>query len=245
MAGDIALPKGPLTDSAGHHSPPLLDVRLAIWFSPAFPVGAFAYSHGLELAAERGWVRDRAGLEAWLEDLLVHGGPANDLILLQASAAAAPGRHLSDLAELNELACALQPSAERRLETIQQGNAFIQLMGAAWPFLGLDAITSHLAPDVAYPVAVGIAAAGHGIAIDQALHAYAMAFVSNMTSAAVRLSVVGQTDGQRVIAALIPSAQSAADRAMAATLDDLGGSAFRADIASAAHETQYTRLFRS
>jgi urease accessory protein len=213
--------------------------------SPTFPVGAFAYSHGLEWAAERGWVRDRSGLELWLGDLLAHGGPANDMIFLKHSAEAAAGHRLAGLAELNELACAFQPSAERRLETIQQGNAFLQLMTAAWPFDELGAIVARLTPDVAYPVAVGIGVAGHGIALDQALHAYGMAFVANIVSAAIRLSLIGQTDGQRVIAALMPPLLHAARRAAASSLDDLGGAAFRADIASAAHETQYTRLFRS
>jgi len=241
----MALPGGQATESDGTHPPPLLDVRLAIWFSPAFPVGAFAYSHGLEWAVERGWVKDRAQLEAWLTDLLAHGSPANDLILLQLAAAAAQGHRLSELSALNELACALQPSAERRLETVQQGNAFLQLMTAAWTFPALAAMASRLAPDVAYPIAAGIGTAGHGIAVDQALQAYAMAFVANITSAAIRLSVIGQTDGQRVIATLMPAVLAAARRAGSATLDDLGGAAFRCDIASAAHETQHTRLFRS
>jgi urease accessory protein len=223
----------------------LIDARLTIWFSPAFPVGAFAYSHGLEWAAERGWVRDRASLEAWLADLLIHGGPANDLILLRLSATAVQGRRLQELVELNELACALQPSTERRLEAIQQGNAFLQLMRATWSLPAIEAVAQILPPDVAYPVAVGAGVASHDVPIEQALFAYAMAFVSNITSAAIRLSVVGQTDGQRVIAALIPAMQSAAERALRATLDDLGGAAFHADIASLAHETQYTRLFRS
>ena len=78
-----------------------LDPRLAVWLSPAFPVGAFAYSHGLEWAAERAWVRDRATLEAWLRDLLEHGAPHNDLILLAASARAMGRRDRSDLAGIN------------------------------------------------------------------------------------------------------------------------------------------------
>ena len=66
------------------------DPRLLAWFSPGFPVGAFAYSHGLEWAVERGWVRDRATLTEWLRDLLVHGAMRNDMILLaEASRATA------------------------------------------------------------------------------------------------------------------------------------------------------------
>ena len=94
-------------------------------------------------------------------------------------------------------------------------------------------------------MAVGSVAAGHGVSLGATLSAYALAFIGNLVAAAVRLSIVGQTDGQRVIAALLPALETAASYAATAGVDDLGGAAFRSDIASLAHETQYTRLFRS
>jgi len=94
-------------------------------------------------------------------------------------------------------------------------------------------------------VAVGVAAAGHGIPLEAALEGFVFAFLSNLTSAAVRLGALGQTDGQRVLAALTPNARALAAFAIDATLDDLGGAAFRSDLAALRHETQYTRLFRS
>ena len=218
---------------------------LQIWLSPAFPIGAFAYSHGLEWAAEKGWVRDRASLEAWLGDLLAVGGLRNDLILLAHSADTQRAGTLDALAEINVLALAFQPSTERHLETRQQGTSFLAAICAAWPFEGQEAVRTRLGPDVAYPVAVGIAVGGHGIEIGRSLAGYGLAFFGNLISAAIRLSVIGQTDGQRIAAALLPSVMRAAEYCRPLSLDELGGSAFRSDIASIAHETQYTRLFRS
>lgn len=240
-SGPAAPPNG--TGSAAPSS--RFDARLLAWFSPGFPVGAFAYSHGLEWAVERRWVHDQATLTEWLRDLLAHGAIRNDMILLaEASRAAAEG-HWARLSEINALALALQPSAERHLETITQGSAFLKTIRAAWTIAQLDDVASAVVPDVAYPIAVGATAAVHGLDPVETLHAFALAAVSNLTSAAIRLSAVGQTDAQRTIATLMSEAAASAAAAGEATLDDIGGVAYRSDIASLAHETQCTRLFRS
>lgn len=218
---------------------------LQVWLSPAFPVGAFAYSHGLELAVERGWVRDRATLTAWLVDLIGLGSLRNDLVLLAEASRVTSTGDAAALAGVAELAAAWQPSAERHLEATQQGASFLTQIDAAWPCAAVAGLKARVQEAVTYPVAVGVAAAGHGIALDAVLMAYALAFVANLVSAAIRLSVIGQTDGQRAIAALLPQIEVAAKFAATSTLDDLGGAAFRSDIASLAHETQYSRLFRS
>jgi len=240
-----------------------LDPRLMLWLSPSFPVGAFAFSHGLEQAAARGWIRNAATLEAWLRDLIQHGSLRNDLILMGEAwrAARSPTPRVggeSGLSAINALALALQPSVERHLETRTQGNAFFATIHAAWPCEGLEAVQQALFPsplvgegqggglgDIAYPVAVGAVAAAHGIALDAALMGYALAFAGNLISAAIRLSVIGQTDGQRVMAALMLDLDGAAFDAATSTLDDLGSSTFRSDLAQLAHETLYSRLFRS
>ena len=144
-----------------------------------------------------------------------------------------------------ELAAALAPSKERHLETTAQGNAFIEATRAAWPCAALDRLKAVWDGPVAYPVAVAAAASGHGIALEAGLAAFLQAVAANWVSAGVRLIPLGQTDGQRVLAALEPIIAACAQRALLATLDDIGSSAFRADLAGSRHETQYTRLFRS
>lgn len=219
---------------------------LQLWLSPAFPVGSFAYSHGLECAAARGWVRDRAGLEAWLADLVRHGALGNDLVLLAHAWRATEAGRWTDLLALAELSAALQPTAERHLEATQQGRSFLDAVNSAWPCAGTARLDRLIAGAfVGHAVAVGTAAAGHGIPLEDTLSAHAVAFVASLVSAAIRLSIVGQAGGQRAIAALLPETEAAARRAARSTLDDLAGAVFLADIASIAHETQYTRLFRS
>ena len=219
--------------------------QLLVWLSPAFPVGAFAYSHGLEKAVEKNLVTDRASLGAWLEDLIALGSLHNDLVLLAAAWRAASRQNATELAEVAELAAALQPSAERRLETITQGGSFLLQIDAAWPCAAVGLLRAAHPGDIAYPVAVGVAAAGHSLALAPTLLGYGMAFTGNLISASIRLSVIGQTDGQRLTAALLPSLQDAATHAADSTLDDIGSATFAADLASMQHETQYTRLFRS
>jgi urease accessory protein len=218
---------------------------LMVWLSPAFPVGGFAYSHGLEWAFESGDLHDAATLADWLDALVVRGSLRNDLILFACAFRAASSQDEVALAEIAELALALANSAERRLETVTQGNAFLAAARAAWPCAAFGALAAAWPGDVAYPVAVAVAAAGHWLPLSPSLEAYGLAFVANLVSASVRLGIVGQTDGQRITAGLVPALHEAAAGAEAATLDDLGACAFRSDLAALRHETQYSRLFRS
>lgn len=209
-------------------------LRLMTWLSPAFPVGAYAYSHGLETAIERGWVRDRNTLKDWLEDLLEHGAPRNDAILIVALYAD------MDLAELNELALAFLPSCELRAESTNQGGAFLKAVSAAWP----DARFAWTG-EIAYPVAVANAGRCLGVPLAPLVTAYLHAFVANLTSAAIRAVPLGQSDGIAILAAFEPLLEAACRDALVSTIDDLGGAVMLSDIASMNHETQYTRLFRS
>ena len=205
------------------------------WLSPAFPTGAYAYSHGLEWAVAAGDVADPRDLLGWLDDLLRHGGGRNDVILLRQAyrAAAEPCR----LAEIAELAAAIAPSRERRAETLDIGRAFVAA-AAAWS-------PSKLPDEIAYPVAVGALAARHDIPEDAAALGYLQAFAANLISAALRLIPLGQSAGLRVLAAIEPAILEVAATTREAGLDDIGGCAWRADLAAMRHETQYTRLFRS
>jgi urease accessory protein len=220
------------------------ELPLLLWLSPAFPVGSFAYSHGLEWAVEAGDIVDAATLQAWLADLLNFGAPRSDAILFACAFRAARSDDWAALAEINELAVALAGSAERRLETCAQGAAFLSAMRAAWACPALDHLPTGSDP-IAYPVAVGAAAAGHQLSLGLSLQAFVLSLIANFVSAAVRLGAIGQTDGQRTLAALLLDVRGLAEEATGAGLDDLGSCAFRSDIAAIRHETQYSRLFRS
>lgn len=220
--------------------------RLMTWLSPAFPVGAFTYSHGLEWAVEDGTVTSSAALTAWLSDILCHGAGRSDAILLVTAFRAASEERTKDLFEVAEFAYALQPSKERRLESGAQGRAFVTAIADTWGAPTLVDLAGRLAPNpVAYPVAVAVAAADHQLPLAETVEAYLTAFAANLVSAAVRAVPLGQTEGQRAIRDLVPVISAVAADALLASPDDLGGACLRADIASMAHETQYTRLFRS
>ncbi|MDU8912038.1 urease accessory protein UreF [Aestuariicoccus sp. MJ-SS9] len=199
-------------------------------FSPAFPVGAFAWSHGLETAVQSGAVADADGLQDWLETVLRQGAGWTDAVLL---AQAATG---GDADALAELALALSPSAERRAETAEQGAAFAATVRSVWQ---VDL------PDAPYPVAVGCAVAALGLPLADALRLYLQAFAANLCSAGVRAIPLGQTDGQRITLALAPLCAELAEAALTATLDDIGGFAPIIDIQSQRHAALHSRVFRS
>lgn len=219
--------------------------RLLTWLSPAYPVGAFSYSHGLEWSVECGDVSDRDSLVEWIEAILRHGSGRMDGILLAHAWRAAAAAEHARLQEVAELALAIAPSSERYLETSAQGTAFLVTTRTVWPAPALEHAAAILPNEVAYPVAVAVAAAGHGIRLSAALNAYLLSFAANLVSAGVRLIPLGQTDGLRTIAALEPTIAAVAREAGDLPLEELGGAAIRADIAAMRHETQYTRLFRT
>ncbi len=219
--------------------------RLMTWLSPAFPVGAFSYSSGIEWAVEAGDIVDAASLRDWLAAMLADGSGFCDGVFLAQAHRAASARDDALLREIAELAAAFVPSRERQLETSTQGRAFIEIARAAWSCDGLDERVAACGGPIVYPIAVGVVSAAHAIPLAPAMHAFLHALVSNWISAGARLVPLGQTDSQRILAALEPVVVSTASRALEASLDDLGSATFRADLASLRHETQYTRLFRS
>ncbi len=221
--------------------------KLLAWLSPAFPVGSYSYSHGLEWAIEDGSVNDGVTLAAWLADILNHGAGRNDAILFVEAWRAAAAGDGERLAAVAELGAAFQPARERHLESTAQGRAFLTAVRAAWPCDRLTVLAAAFPADrdLPYPVAVALSAAAHDIPAEPALAAMLHGFVANVVSAGVRAIPIGQTDGLKVVAGLGGAIDAIAAAASHATLDDLGGAALRADIAAMRHETQYTRLFRS
>ncbi|HVB89819.1 MAG TPA: urease accessory protein UreF [Beijerinckiaceae bacterium] len=221
--------------------PPLL--LLQAWLSPSFPIGAFAYSHAIEAAAEAGDIGDETALAGWIDDLLRVGSGRNDAVLAAAAHRAALAFDSRAAGEINDLAFALCPSAERRLETGALGAAFVAIVRAAWPCVGLDLLPEK--GEIAYPIAFGLACGGRQIDLEACLAAYLLAFASNLISAALRCAPIGQTQAQRVLANLGPVIVECARFAAGSEIDDVGGAALRSDIASMRHETQYSRMFRS
>jgi len=211
-------------------------LRLLTWLSPAFPVGSFGYSHGLETAIREGAVSDVRSLTGWIADLLEHGSAWTDAVLAKAAWTAVTAEDYAALDEIAELGEALSPSLERRRETMAQGEAFLTAV-AAWnppPIIR--------AP---YPVALGAAAGAACLPLGPALTAWLHAFAANLVSVAVRSVPLGQSDALQVIAALEPVILRAASRAAESTLDDLGSSTINSDIAAMRHETLDGRLFGS
>ncbi len=203
---------------------------LAAWLSPAWPTGAFAFSQGLEWAIADGAVTDAEALRGWIADCLAHGSGRADAILL----AAAFRDPASD--EIAALAAALAPSAERLAETEGTGAAFAAITGASF---GPEAAPAP------YPVALGRAAAAHALPLGPTLTLFLQSYTHNLLSVGVRLIPIGQTEAAQALAALMPLIRETAAKAEAATLDEIGGCALRADLASMRHETQPVRLFRS
>ena len=225
--------------------------RLLTWLSPAFPIGAFSYSHGLEAAAASGAVRDRSSLEGWVAAIVAYGSGRMDADVVRDAYRAVSAGDNAALANANRRGAAFRASAELALESAQQGQAFLSAYEAAWAAphpLPLPACGEREGPapgGQCHGAAFGAAAARAGIALDDALLGYLQGFVANLVSAGLRLGVIGQTDGQRILAALEPVVAAAAASTMSRDAADFGSATFAADLASMTHETQYSRLFRS
>lgn len=235
----------PISLEAGLQLSPEGLTRLQTWFSPAFPVGAFSYSHGLEWLVETGDVRDGASLGGWIEGVLRQGSGRSDAILVCSAWRATQTRNWEELQEIATLAAALQPTAERRLENLGQGMAFCTAVAAAWPHPLLDRLRQVSPREIAMPIAVGVAGGVHDIPLHALTITFLQSFTANLVSAGVRLVPLGQTDGLRTTAALEPIIKDIARQALGAGMGEIGSAAILTDIASMRHELQYTRLFRS
>jgi len=222
--------------------------RLMAWLSPGFPVGAYTYSHGIEFAVEDGLITDAGTLTRWIEGIIRFGAGRVDAGLFRAAWEAAGEENDDRLAWTIERADALRGTGETALESSAQGRAFLDTLIAAWPdpaFGRLQELLEALDRPPAYAVAVGVAANRAGVALEAALTAYLLSLAANLVSAAVRLVPLGQTDGQKTLAALEPVVAQAVKAALEGAPEDLGSAAPMVDWTSLQHETQYTRLFRS
>jgi urease accessory protein len=218
--------------------------RMLAWLSPSFPIGAFSYSHGLESEAESSRVRNRTSLHAWISSVVARGSGRIDADLLRDAYQAAASDDIRALDAANHRGLAYRATAELALETSAQGEAFLATCRAAWPEALLDRWAATLGV-VCLPAVVGVATARAAIPLGSALTGYLQTLAANLVSAGLRLGIIGQTDGQRILAALEPVIIEAAGAAIGRDRAEFGAATFAVDLASMAHETQYTRLFRS
>ncbi|SMX34267.1 urease accessory protein UreF [Actibacterium lipolyticum] len=202
-------------------------LTLTQWLSPAFPVGGFAYSHGLEQVISVGEVTDAASLEEWLTVILEDGAGAVDATLLCLAL---------EGADVAETARALAPSRERLEEAEAQGRAFVATVNSLY---GSDL------PPMPLPVAVGVSARQLSLSATEVASLYLHGFTSNLVSAAVRFVPLGQTDGQRVLSNLHPVISAVAEAASKAKIEDIASSALGADLAAMSHETLDVRIFKT
>jgi urease accessory protein len=228
--------------------PPLALVRLQSWLSPAFPTGSYSYSHGLEWAVEAGHIHDRKSLVDWLEADLCYGSGRNEAIFFSEAWRSATDNDRAKLFEIAELAAAFRGTSEFALESSQQAAACLATLRQVWPDRVLDRLSEMLCERNVQPalaVVLGVRLARQHIPVSLALPAFLQSYIANLVAAGVRLIPLGQTDGQLAIAELEDAVLAVSVHAQKATIDDLGSAAFMVDLASMAHETQYTRLFRS
>jgi len=227
---------------------PLALLRLQSWLSPTFPTGSYSYSHGLEWAVEAAYIKDRKSLVDWLEADLCYGSGRNEAIFFSEAWRSARDNDRAKLFEIAELASSYRGTSEFALESSQQASACRSTLRKVWPDRLLDSLSELLSEHNVPPalaVVLGVRSAREGIPISLALPAFLQSYVANLVTAGVRLVPLGQTDGQLAIAGLEAAVLAASAQARNATIDDLGSAAFMVDLASMAHETQYTRLFRS
>ena len=200
------------------------------WLSPAFPIGGFAYSHGLEWAINKGYVSNREELKKWISDLLEYGSLKNDAILIKLVLQG------SDPKEINELAMALCPASERLSETQLQGGAFCKIMREVWS-LEIDELT--------LPIALALAAKNESIDQNLVVPAYLHSFCSNLISVAMRLIPIGQTDGQKTLRELSPLISDSVRAVAKSDKDDLGSACFLSDVSAMQHEYLQPRVFKT
>ena len=200
------------------------------WLSPAFPIGGFAYSHGLEWVINKGHVSNCEELQKWISDLLEYGSLKNDAILIKLVLQG------SDPKEINELAMALCSASERLLETQLQGSAFCKIMRDVWN-LEID--------DFILPIALALAAKNESIDENLVVPAYLHSFCSNLISVAMRLIPIGQTDGQKTLRELSPLILDSVRSVAEVDIDDLGSNCFLSDVSAMQHEYLPSRVFKT
>ena len=210
--------------------------------SPALPVGGFAYSQGLEQAIEDRWVTQVEQAYVWIRDVLLLNLARQELPLWLVCHRAVMQLDWSALATANQELYALRETAEFRLESVQMGHSMTKLF-AQWPQgAALNALSIEL---WTYPASYAALAAISGVDETMASTAYLWSWVENQVLAAVKIIPLGQIDGQKLLHRLKGDVERATEIARSTDPAHAGSAAFGLAVASARHESQYSRLFRS
>ena len=210
----------------------LSDHKIMAWLSPAYPLGSFSFSHGLEDAISTGIVASKENLFDWLFQILHFGSGRNDAIFLSCAYRSSK----EELLQLAGIAKSFSGTRERHLETVHQGAAFAKVTSS---------ISNKRIPSVPLPLAIGYCAKIENINLEKLLPLYLHAFIANLVSAAIRFLPLGQTDGQIVLFGLFREFENVAKETRDLSVDHLENSCFLNDISAMRHEIMTTRIFRS
>ena len=202
---------------------------LQSWFSPAFPIGAFSYSHGLETAIQDGLITDEVSLRSWISTLLSYGSGRNDGIFIKETYKGEEGT--------NVLCLALCTSKERWQETTELGQAFGRVVNTSYQ--------TDLPDGLAYPVAVGLAARTMELDLTLTLQSYLQAFAANLISVGVRAIPIGQQAGQHCLVRLYPIIDDVITQAAEGSLDEVGSATMMSDLMAMKHEFSVPRIYRT
>ena len=215
------------------------------WFSPSYPIGSYAYSHGLEYAVEEGLVKDPQTLLGWIRDLLFFGTGYNDSIIINSIYDSVANDNCVEFDYISQIANAIKPTKEIALESYQQGVSFKNILMDVYSNSNLTFYLNRLDDCITYPSVVGVAGGIFEVEKKLLLHSYLHAFTSNILSAALRIMPIGQTEIQKIIFQMKGNVEEMTNKSLGLSLSDLGSSVFISDWASSKHQNQYTRLFRS
>ncbi|MCU4676945.1 urease accessory protein UreF [Catenovulum sp. 2E275] len=219
--------------------------RLLQLCSVGLPVGGFSFSQGLEYAIELGWVNNVTTTGQWIETNLIESIATTDLVVLAEQISILQANDFAEFEQLNQLIIACRESAELRLADLAMGKALIRLLNQqALDFGQALELASHW-DEVSFISAFALACHYWQIDIDAALAGFCWTFIENQVAAATKLVPLGQTQAQNLLFSLSEKTQAAIEKAQQTGLDEIGSSLPQVAMASAWHETQYTRLFRS
>lgn len=216
--------------------------RLRLWqlISPALPIGAFAYSQGQEYAVEAGWLNDEDSAREWILSYMENVLAVTEVPVLLRCYRAARARDWPEWQHWNRLLLAMRESAELRDEDLQVGQTLRRVLegqAVPWP--------EALREEAAYAPVFALACAHWDIPEHEAAAGFLWAWCENQVAAAIKLVPLGQTSGQRILSAAVERLPDAVRQASQCSDEDVGMLAPGLAMASALHETQYSRLFRS